>query len=75
MFLKDEFGCGVVNRVRSEGLDWRQRGEEQTKSDGDLNQAQSRGGGEKGKKTKTEVQLGSAVHCIDQFIHATHSSY
>ena len=50
MFLKDEFGCGVVNRVRSEGLDWRQRGEEQTKSDGDLNQAQSRGGGE--NKTK-----------------------
>ena len=50
MFLKDEFGCGVVNRERSEGLDWRQRGEEQTKSDGDLNQAQSRGGAEKGKK-------------------------
>ena len=28
VFLKDEFCCGVVNKVRSEGLAWRQRGEE-----------------------------------------------
>ena len=65
MFLKDEFGCGVVNRERSEGIDWRQRGEEQTKSDGDLNQAQSRGGGEKNFPVLANcLRFGGLLHLL-----------